>query len=343
MPSHFRIEYSDAIFSSAKSQEAPTTRGQLLTAGKSNSFRPARPVRGFTLIELLVVIAIIGILASLLLPALNRGKQKAQGVSCSNNGRQMMIAMTLYSGDYKDLFPPNPDDGNVVPGHNWCGGQAGQGGAAEFNPDILKDPSRSLLTPYLKGNVSVFRCPTDKRFGLYQGANPALIGTTVPSARTFSMNQAVGTICPGFDARVPGTTAVHSGVPTLSVNGPWLDNQHRNKRDSPWNTCGKFSSIHNPGPSTLWVLMDEGVKDLNDAAFAFGMESPVWYDVPGTYHDFGCGFAFADGHSETHRWLYRAEKNGWGTAITDPLDRRDWLWMRERTSAHADGIMPEPQ
>jgi prepilin-type processing-associated H-X9-DG protein len=41
-------------------------------------------------------------------------------------------------------------------------------------------------------------------------------------------------------------------------------------------------------------------NNLNDAAFAFGMEIPIWIDAPGTYHDGGCGFAFADGHSESH-------------------------------------------
>jgi prepilin-type N-terminal cleavage/methylation domain-containing protein/prepilin-type processing-associated H-X9-DG protein len=302
----------------------------------------------FTLVELLVVIAIIGILAALLLPVLSRGKQKAQGVYCLSNGKQMMVAMTLYTGDNKDFFPPNPDDANTIPGHNWCCGHAGIGGTAEFNPDLLKDPTRSLLTPYLSGNVSVFHCPGDKRAGLYQGAQSALLGKTVPAARTFSMNQAVGTICPQFDKGVPGPgwpSPGHAGAPTLSVNGPWLNDQRNHRRDSPWLTYGKLASIRAPGPAMLWVLIDEDPGNLNDAAFAFGMEWCSWIDLPGTYHNGGCGFAFADGHSESHRWLYSGARKGGNAGrnqIADPADQRDWSWMRERTSAHISGTMPAP-
>ncbi len=286
--------------------------------------------RAFTLVEFLAVIATIILGLVCLAPGLARSRPASQAVQCLNNMRQLMNAMAMYTQEHREMFPPNPDDGNTSPGHNWAAGQAGIGGGAEFNPDNLVNPNLCPLTTYLRSNVSVFACTADLRVGSYQGTDPRKRGTVVRAARSVSMNSAVGNVCPAY----AGNCAMHAGIPSVPVAGTWLTGLHACS-PSGWRTYGKTSDIVNPRPSSLFVLIEEDPLSINDGFLAFSAAVPKWIDYPSLAHNSAGVVAFADGHTELHQWVEPSTRLTGMLVTIRPVssDDRDWLWLKARTTA----------
>ncbi|EIP98320.1 prepilin-type N-terminal cleavage/methylation domain-containing protein [Opitutaceae bacterium TAV1] len=99
----------------------------------------------FTLVELLTVIAIIGILAAILIPTVGAVRKTARDVRCKSNLRQLGVAVHLYAGEHKNLFPGGniaPDPVNGIPRITWDKALIPYLGRAETN---YEDSQRSWL------------------------------------------------------------------------------------------------------------------------------------------------------------------------------------------------------
>ena len=88
-------------------------------------------------------------------------------------------------------------------------------------------------------------------------------------------------------------------------------------------------------PAKTWVTVDEHPDSINDSFFIVGVNVTQWGDLPASYHGGACGFSFADGHAEVHKWKSRTSiyptRFVFGTISFDAAGRLDFAWYKERT------------
>jgi prepilin-type processing-associated H-X9-DG protein len=294
-------------------------------------------VAAFTLIEFFVVIASITILAVALLPAFAGTRQNSQGVGCMDNQRQLADAWMMFARDNNDVLVPNRGL-NGATGVNYAGDpriepQLQPGGAnADWCPGNLQNPSdtisggkypagsiyswwiqTSLLYPYVR-NIQAYHCPADH--------STVPRGATVFAAsalRTYSMNDFVQPMdAPGY-ASTPWNGGPNTGYYFYT----------------------KLSNMFDPGPSKTWVFIEESQYTIDDCFFGVDPRETVqWVNSPAILHGNASVLAFADGHTDTHRWtdssmVTAKPSNPAGTIDGWPADPRsgDLAWFNSISTA----------
>jgi prepilin-type processing-associated H-X9-DG protein len=212
----------------------------------------------------------------ILAPALARTRPTSQIVQCLSNTRRLMAAWQMYSADNNGKIVVNlhggsamGGTGDAVYGMSWAEGWLDWTYSTDnTNVQFLVNGRYSKLAPYLSRDATnLFVCPAN----VYLTSVQRLSGWT-RRARTYSANIGIGA----------GNAEA----------GPW---------DTMYNHILKDADFRYPLPSETWVFIDEHPDSLNDPAF-FNPHTTGWIDTPSTFHNGGAGFAFADGHSEIHRW-----------------------------------------